>query len=444
MQNFSSLEIQYRDPSELQPNPENPRRHSQRQIKQICRSIAEFGFLVPVLVDDGGTLIAGHARVLAAGRLGLTRIPTVKVSHLSAIQKTAFTIAENKLNENAEWNHKLLGEQLKLLAESNITCDGAEITGFAPAEIDLLIEELEIPNSDQRDAADEVPEISSQAVSRVGDLWILGRHRLLCGSALEERSYQKLLEDDRAAMIFADPPFNVRIRGHVSGLGKICHREFAMASGELDQPAFIEFLTCFLTHSVRFSKSGTVFDVCIDWRHVLELTQASHAAGLSMLNIAVWVKSNPGMGSLYRSQYELVFVMKVGDGSHKNNIQLGKYGRGRSNVWNYPSAVTFSRTSDEGNLLKLHPTVKPVRLVADAILDCSSRNDVILDPFLGSGTTLVAAQRVGRRCYGIELDPLYVDTAVRRWQTFTGQQAILTDGNCCFESVAVQRSYRDE
>jgi DNA modification methylase len=434
MPNALELHIEYRAPSELKPNPENPRLHSRRQIDQICRSISEFGFLVPVLIDDYGTLIAGHARALAARKIGLANVPTLRMSHLSDEQKIAFAIAENKLTENAKWDERLLAQQLKILAESDISFD-AGITGFEPAEIDLLIEGLECSGTDQHDAADDLPVIHSSPVSRLGDLWLLDRHRLFCGNALEDGTYDTLMQGDRADMVFTDPPYNVPIDGHASGLGAVRHREFPMASGELDQEAFTSFLRSFLARAVAYAKKGAVFDVCMDWRHVLELTQASRAAGLGTLNIAVWVKTNAGMGSFYRSQHELVFILKAGPGPHQNNVELGRHGRNRTNVWTYSGATGFGRTSDEGNLLALHPTVKPVRLVADAILDCSKRRQIILDPFLGSGTTLIAADRVGRRCFGIELDALYVDTAIRRWQKFTGGQASLADDGRCFDEV---------
>jgi DNA modification methylase len=438
MPTSQELCIEHRSPSELNPNSANAKVHSRRQIEQICRSISEFGFLVPVATDDRGTLIYGHARTLAAKKLGLERIPTVRISHLTEAQKLAFSIAENKLTENAEWDERLLAEQLKILAESDISF-GAEITGFEAAEIDLLIEGLDGGDAPAPDPADKVPDLECDAVSRPGDLWILDRHRLLCGSALAEHDYATLMTGDRADMIFTDPPYNVPIQGHVSGLGAIQHREFAMASGELDEIGFISLLQTFLVLAVAWTRPGAICDICMDWRHVLELATASRAAGLSTLNIAVWVKTNAGMGSLYRSQHELIFILKSGASRHQNNVELGRHGRNRTNVWTYPGATGFERTGEESNLLALHPTVKPVRLIGDAILDCSKRGQIILDPFSGSGSTLMAAQRVGWRCYGIEIDPLYVDTAIRRWQNFTGDCARLAGSAQCFDEVEISR-----
>jgi DNA modification methylase len=430
--------IEYRSPSELKSNPNNSKVHRRRQIEQISRSMSAFGFLTPVVIDDSDTLICGHARTLAARKLGFQQIPTVRIAHLTAEQKLAFAIAENKLTENAEWDERLLAEQLKILTDSEISF-GAEITGFEPAQIDLLIEGLDDGDKREPDPADEVPDLELKAVSRPGDLWTLDRHRLLCGTALGERDYVSLMRGDRADMVFTDPPYNVPIQGHVSGLGAIKHREFAMARGELDECGFISFLQTFLGLAVAHVRPGTICDVCMDWRHVLELTLASRAIGLTTINMAVWVKTNAGMGSLYRSQHELIFILKSGTSPHQNNVELGRYGRNRTNVWTYPGANGFDRASDECNLLTLHPTVKPVRLIADAILDCSKRGQIILDPFAGSGSTMMAAQRVGRRSYGIEIDPLYVDAAVRRWQKFTGERAKLASSGQHFDEIEIGR-----
>jgi DNA modification methylase len=438
MPNILDLDIEYRSPSELKPNPTNAKSHPRRQIEQICRSISEFGFLVPVATDDSGMLIYGHARTLAAKKLGLPRIPTVRISHLTDEQKLAFSIAENKLTENGEWDERLLAEQLQILADSDISF-GAEITGFEPAQIDLLIEGLDDSAAQAPDPADQLPDLEPNAVSQPGDLWLLDRHRLLCGSALKEGDHAALMMGDRADMIFTDPPYNVPIQGHVSGLGAIQHREFAMASGELDEQAFIAFLQTFLRLAVAQTRPGAICDVCMDWRHAVEIASASRAVGLTPLNMAVWVKTNGGMGSLYRSQHELIFILKWGREPHQNNVELGRHGRNRTNVWTYPGANGFDRSSDEGNLLALHPTVKPVRLIADAILDCSKRGQIVLDPFSGSGSTLIAAQRVGRRCYSIEIDPLYVDAAIRRWQKFTGGCAKLADSGQPFDEVEISR-----
>jgi hypothetical protein len=300
-------------------------------------------------------------------------------------------------------------------------------------EIDLRIEGLTVDPESEDDPADAVPTIASAPpVSQAGDLWLLGRHRIYCGSALEPCAYAALMEGQQAAMVFTDPPYNVPIDGHASGLGAVHHRDFVMASGEMSKAEFTTFLTGACGLLAAHSIDGAMHFICMDWRHMGELLAAGEAAYSELKNVCVWAKHNAGMGSLYRSQHELVFVFKHGRGSHRNNVQLGQYGRHRSNVWNYPSPNSFGRGSDEGNLLALHPTVKPVALVADAIRDCSGRSEIVLDAFLGSGTTIMAAERTGRRCYGLEIDPIYVDTIIRRWQAFTGDEARHAQTGCRF------------
>jgi DNA modification methylase len=296
------------------------------------------------------------------------------------------------------------------------------VTGFEIAEIDLLIEGVDA-RTEPEDELAEPP--AGPPVCRLGDLWQLGRHRILCGSALDQAAYQVLMGDDRAAAVLTDPPYNVPIEGHVSGLGAIHHREFAMASGEMDEAEFTAFLARAFGLLADFSRDGSLHYICMDWRHSRELLAATQAVYSEWKNLCVWAKDNAGMGSLYRSQHELVFVFKKGRAKHCNNVQLGKHGRSRSNLWSYPGIRSLSRASEEGNLLALHPTVKPIRLFADAVLDCTAREEIVLDPFLGSGTTLLAAERTDRACRGLELDPLYVDTAIRRWQAYTGDDALL-------------------
>jgi DNA modification methylase len=401
--------------------------------------MAGVGFNVPVLIDREDGVLAGHARLLAARQLGWTEVPTIGLDHLSPEQARAFTIADNRLAETATWNERLLAETLRDLSLADLDFS-LELTGFEMAEIDLRIESLTASAEDDDLSADaELPAPAGPAISRTGDLWILGRHRLLCASALDEAAYARLLGGKRAAMVFTDPPYNVPIGGHVGGLGAIQHREFAMASGEMSSPEFTTFLRTSLGLAARHSRDGALHFVCMDWRHMPELLAAGAEAYTELKNLCVWAKDNAGMGSLYRSQHELVFVYKAGNGAHRNNVELGRHGRHRSNLWSYPGINTLRRSSDEGDLLALHPTVKPVRLVADAILDCSARGDLVLDPFLGSGTTLIAAERVGRRCAGIELDPLYVDTVIRRWQALTGDTARHAVSGESFEAVESRR-----
>lgn len=428
-----ALAIAHRALDELKPDPKNPRTHSPKQVRQIAKSIREFGFVGVVLVDGGDNVIAGHGRLLAARQLGMTTVPVVQVDHLTPAQVKALRIADNRIAANSEFDQRLLGEAFQELSLLELDF-GLDITGFDLPEIDFHIASLDAVAPEQEDSADGLQEIAATAVSKTDDLWQLGRHRLLCGSALDTAAYQQLLDGTLAEYIITDPPYNVPIRGHVSGNGAVQHREFAMASGEMSESEFTGFLTKVCQLLVKNSKPGSVAALFMDWRHTFELLQAGKVAFAELLNTCVWDKGRGGLGSLYRSQHEFVFVFKNGHAPHTNNVQLGKFGRNRTNVWSYPGINGFGRNSEEGNLLAMHPTVKPVRMLADAILDCTNRGAIVLDCFLGSGSTLIACERTGRVGRGIEIDPLYVDTAIRRWQKYTGDQAV---------NVATGRTFAD-
>jgi DNA modification methylase len=417
----AALKIIYLPMSSLKPHPKNPRVHSDKQVHQIAQSIEAFGFNVPILVDDRMNVVAGHGRLLAARRLGLKAVPVIKLSHLSEPQYAAFLIADNRLTENSTWDDRLLGEQLKVLSEMELTFD-LEVIGYETGEIDVLIDGLEIIGEPNQD--DTLPTIETSAVSVHGDLWQLGKHRVFCGDSLVLENYGRLFDGAKADLVITDPPYNVAIDGHASGLGKTRHREFAMASGEMSAGEFTGFLAKAMAISSLNSQTGSLAYYFMDWRHMKEILAAGFCAYGEPMNLCVWAKNNGGMGSFYRSAHELIFLFKNGDAPHRNNVQLGKFGRYRTNVWNYPSANTFSRSGPEGNLLALHPTPKPVALIADAIRDSTARGALVLDPFLGSGTAVIAAERTARICYGMELDPLYVDSVIRRWQRRTKRDAV--------------------
>jgi DNA modification methylase len=417
------LAVVYRRIDDLKLDPRNPRLHTPRHIRQIAQSIKTFGMVAPILINRADRVLAGHGRVLACRQLGLTEVPTIPLEHLTEDQARAYLIADNRLAENSEWDERLLAEHLKELSELNLDF-GLDVTGFEVAEIDLRIEGLSSAGDGDEARTNRIPEPrTGRPVTKPGDIWILNDHRVLCGSALEDPSYADLMQGQKAKMVFIDPPYNVAIDGNATGSGKTHHREFLMASGEMSEQQFTQFLAGACSLLAQYSSSGSLHFVCIDWRHLGELLAAGRRAYCDLLNLCVWVKNNGGLGSLYRSRHELVLVFKSGSGSHRNNVQLGQYGRNRTNVWNYQSASSFSRSGDEGNLFALHPTIKPATLVADAIMDCTNRRDLVLDAFLGSGTSVIAAERTGRRCYGMELDPIYVDVIVRRWETFTRQTA---------------------
>jgi DNA modification methylase len=430
------LKIVYRPIEELRPDPANPRLHSKKQIRQIAKSIETFGFNVPVLVDGKLNVIAGHGRILAASALGMTQIPIVCLDHLTPAQIRAFMIADNRLTEVATWDDRMLAEQLRDLSLSGLDFD-IEVTGFEMGEIDLLIHSLEDAPTAGSDPADILPEVSaSPPVSKIDDVWVLGRHRVLCGDALDPGAFTALMGAERASMAFTDPPYNVPIEGHAGGLGTIHHRPFPMASGEMNEAEFTAFLTQTCRNLIAFSAAGSLHYICMDWRHLDLLLAAGRTAYGELKNLCVWVKHNAGMGSLYRNQHELILVFKQRGRAHRNNIELGRFGRNRSSVWHYPGANSFARCGAEGNLLALHPTVKPVALVADAILDCTARGDIVLDTFLGSGTTVIAAERTGRRCCALEFDLRYADTAIRRWQRLTGDKARHATTGRSFDDLA--------
>jgi DNA methylase/ParB-like nuclease domain len=419
----------------LRPFRNNARIHSRKQVRQIAESIQRFGFNNPVLIDDAGEIIAGHGRVQAAKLLGLSEVPTIRLSHLSDAEKRAYILADNRLAEKAGWDREILAIELQGLIDLEFD---AELTGFEMGEIDIILGDADEVHGDAAGPEDEVPDpLPGPTVSKAGDLWVLGKHRIACGDALEDAAYELLLAGEEAEFVFSDPPYNVPVDGHVCGRGRIRHREFAMASGEMTPAAFTDFLTKVFRRLVAHSTNGSIHQICMDWRHLVEMMAAGNAIYSELKNVCVWSKTNAGMGSLYRSQHELVFVWKSGVGPHINNVELGKHGRNRSNVWEYPGISTIRAGRLEE--LAMHPTVKPVALVADAVKDCSRRNSVVLDPFLGSGTTVIAAERTGRRARGIEIDPAYVDVAIRRWQTYTGKTATLAESGQSFEEIEEQR-----
>jgi len=431
------LRIEVRPIASLTLRRNNPRTHTERQIRQIAASIETFGFTNPVLIDASRTIIAGHGRVRAAKRLGWNSVPTIQLEHLSESQVRAYVIADNRLAEKAGWDRDLLAIELQGLAEIELDFD-LEVTGFETAEIDLLIGDA--AKHDDADPADTIEAIDPNrpVVTRPGDLWAIGPHRLLCGDALDGAAYARLLGNQPAQLVFVDPPYNVPIEGHVSGLGRNRHAEFAMASGEMSEAEFTRFLTTALGHHAAVSTDGAIHFVCMDWRHAGELLAASRSLYSDWKNLCVWSKTNAGMGSLYRSQHELVFVFKVGEGPHVNNVELGRHGRTRSNIWRYAGVNVFGAGRDQA--LAMHPTVKPVRLVADAILDCSRRGDRVLDGFAGSGTTLLAAERTGRLGFGLEIEPRYVDATIRRFAEHAGLEAIHVESGRTFAEVAEERA----
>ena len=418
---YDLCEVALRD---LKPFAQNARTHSAKQIRQIADSIQAFGFTNPLLVDEDNVLVAGHGRLQAAEQLGLSDAPAIRITHLSDSEKRALRLADNKIALNAGWDLELLATELADLSSMELSFD-LDATGFEVAEIDLIIGEASSDEPETEEAP--LPDPHLPPITQPGDLWQLGNHRVLCGDALSVDDYTRLMQDEAAAVGFTDPPYNVRIDGHVCGKGRVRHREFAQASGEMDRSEFTNFLSAVFGNAARHSRDGAAWFACMDWRHMGEMLTAGETSLGSLLNLCVWAKTNGGMGSLYRSQHELVFAFRKGRAQHRNNVQLGRYGRNRTNVWTYPGVNAFRQGRMEE--LRAHPTAKPVAMVRDALLDVSKRGDIVLDPFLGAGSTLIAAERSGRRCRGLEIDPLYVDVILRRWRGETGQDPVrIVDG----------------
>ena len=405
------LAIKYRQIDDLTPDPRNARTHPKRQIEQLKTAITSFGFTNPILIDEVGMLIAGHGRLRAARDLSLGEVPTITLPGLSDTEKRALRIADNKIALGAGWDLDLLKLELGELSELDIDLD-LTLTGFSTGEIDVIL--ADTPDPDE----EVIPAVPKTPRTQLGDIWQLGDHRVGCGDARDPTFLRQVIGTGEIDAAFLDPPYNVAINGHANSKGR--HREFAMASGEMTTTEFRSFLTETLGACAKVSRDGAVHFVCMDWRHSDDVTAVGQGIYGALLNLCIWNKSNAGMGSLYRSKHELVYVYRVGTLPHKNMVELGRHGRNRTNVWDYASVNTLkgSRRAD----LDLHPTVKPVGLVANAICDVTARGDLILDVFLGSGTSLIAAERTGRSFRGVDIDPAYVDVALARWQAMTGEK----------------------
>ena len=415
----------------LKPNPRNARTHTDKQISQIATSIERFTWLVPIIIDDKNMIAAGHGRWLAAKRMNLTEVPVIRAKFLTEADRRAFALAENRIAQLSGWDDELLAEELTILFEGGYNL---EITGFSTSDLDFSIPETK-PKEEPELV--ELQDPAAPVVTRVGDLWLSGPHVAYCGDARRAESWEALLGDERAHLVFCDSPYNVPINGFVSGNGAHQHREFVMGAGEMSPGEFTTFLRAIFRNCVRFSAEGSIHYQCMDWRHMREILDAADGVYSEHKQLIVWNKKVGALGTFYRSQHELVFVFKSGKGKHTNNFGLGDTGRYRTNVIDIAGANTFrkGRAAD----LAAHSTVKPTALVADFLLDCSNRGDLVVDPCLGSGTLLIAAHRTSRRGAGIELDPGYVDTALRRLQAVSGVEAVLADDGRTFSEVAAER-----
>jgi DNA modification methylase len=403
---------------DLKPWARNARTHSKKQVRQIADSIAQFGFTNPVLIDEGGTILAGHGRVAAAKLIGMYDVPCLRFDHMTEAEKRAYVLADNKLALNAGWDEDLLAAELGALMSDNLDFD-VELTGFSIPEIDNLMDA--VAPEEEGDPAEETVPNEAPARVRPGDIWQLGRHRLICGDALEEETIASLMDSETATMVFTDPPYNVPIDGHVGNSGKTQHREFAMAAGEMSVAEFNRFLERAFRNLADHSIDGSIHFICMDWRHMSEILAAGQGVYDDLKNLIVWAKDNGGMGTFYRSRHELIFAFKKGNAPHINTFELGQHGRYRTNVWQYRRVNTMRAGRMEE--LALHPTVKPVQMIADAIRDVSGRGDIVLDVFGGSGSTLIASEKTGRRGYLCEFDEIYCDRIIARWEVYAKDEA---------------------
>ena len=411
--------------AELTSSPHHARCITPEQLERVIASIADLGFCQPILIAEN-QVIDGHARLVAAKQLGLTHVPAIDCSHLSKTDRRKLALAINRTAETGEWDLDLLKIEFTDLLELEVDLGS---TGFTLQEQDIIL--LDDEPDEEEEQVDELP---AEPVTQLGDAWELEDHFIVCGSALEPSVYEKLLQGVLVAIIIADFPYNVCISNNVSGLGKKKHAEFKMASGEMSDAEFAAFLETTIMCAVAHLVAGGVLYGFMDWRSIDKLYRAGFAAQLTLLNLVVWYKQSGAMGAFYRSAHELIAVMCKGDKPRTNNIELGRHGRDRCNVWVAPGANRPGSSAHE--MLGQHATPKPVELCVDAILDVTVRGEAVLDPFLGSGTTLIAAQKTGRRCYGIELEPGFVDVAIMRWQRLTGKQAILAGTDLSFDTLA--------
>jgi DNA modification methylase len=405
------------------------RKSTPAHVREVMGSISELGFCDPVLVGKDNLVLNGEIRIEAAKLLGLATVPCIRIDHLTEVEQRTLRLAINRLSEKGEWDLT----ELKIEFEELILTDAPiEISGFSLAQIDQIVLGDEAEGIEQGPLA---PEPDAVPVARLGDIFRLGEHRIMCGDATDPAVLARLMDGDSPArLVLTEEPYNVPIARNVTGGA---HREFVMASGEMSNAEFLAFNSAWMSAALPWLCGGGVFGTFIDWRGYPTVFAAASKLALTPVNLIVWAKTNAGMGSLYRSQHELLPLFKKGNTPHVNNIDLGRNGRWRSNVWNYPGASSFGSDARRG--LEDHPTVKPMAMLVDALHDLTNRGDIVLDPFLGSGSTLMAAESTDRCCRGVELDPLYIDVILRRYENETGESAILEETGETFDELREKR-----
>jgi hypothetical protein len=426
----NSLSVRRVPIGSLRPAEAPVRRHPKKQLAKVRKSLEVFGQVTPILVTPDGEIIDLELVWQALRANAATHVDVIVVADKSPEEIKALRLVLNRTALDAVWDDENLRIVLKDLLDQNFDLD---LTGFDVPEIDRYLS-LDIPQANVEEDGSDIPPVQARAISAPGIIWALGEHRVGCGSATDLAFVSRVLGGKTANSSFIDPPYNIKVDGFITGKGRHRHREFVQGSGELSTDEYFALLKDSLLVLKGCCAPTALVYACIDWRHVMELTVAGHACDMPLYTICIWTKTNGGMGGIYRNAHELVCVFKAGAEKPLDNVELGRHGRNRTNVWSYPGMSSFGKDRDE--LLGSHPTVKPVAMIADALRDVTKRGDIVLDTFLGSGSTLMAAQETGRICCGVELDPLYVDVTIRRWQNATGRDAVLFETGEHFDDVA--------
>lgn len=433
-----NLKVEYLTADEIFPAKTQSREHPAKQEAALRGSITTFGPNGGIYVDRDGVIVGGHAVFKAMQDLGYHLFPVIRLSHLAGEMAELYGIGANKIAEMASSNEAVLKAQLLKLKPAILKLQiEPEAFGISTAKFDDVTSP---PSPDE--VADQPVEMPTSPVTEIGDCWVLGDHRLLCGDALIADSYQQLMQSELARMAFIDAPYGVPIFGHVSGLGKVKHREFVMGAGEMSRQQFAVFIGTYLKLLQNVLMNGAIGYHCMDFRSIAVLINAGEELYGPIKQLIVWNKTNAGMGSFYRSKHELIAVFKNGDAPHVNNFGLGETGRYRASVWDYAGANVFGKNRDAD--LQDHPTVKPTAMVMDAIKDVSKPGEIVIDCFGGSGTTLLAAEKTSRKARLMELDPIYVDVAIKRWQALTGKKAVLEADGLTFDEAAADRGTTED
>jgi DNA modification methylase len=431
----SRKDMENRKPTELKSGRYEFNKYSDKHVDYVVGCLEDFGFINPAVIDDNDFILTGHSRVKAAIKAKMKKIPVIRVSHLSDMEKSRYSISHNLLSRLPKLDHEKLARKTEKIHKAGgdkaIKRMGMTMQDFHA----LMASQTKTKAMKEGDGNDIASDVQ---VTKPGDLWLLGNHRLFCGDSRDQESYRILMDGEKARTVLTDPPYNLDISQIKVDRGS--HTNFNMGSGEMTSDEFTDFLRLVIENMADNLIDGGLLYIFMDARHTPEIVQAYADMKLKMLNICIWNKEAAGMGSFYRHQHEMVHVLKKGNASHVNNIRMGKFGNSRSDVWSYPR-VKKSFGSGE---LSFHPTVKPMQLIADAIIDCSYKGDIILDPFCGSGTTIIAAENTERRGFGMEISPFYCDQIIHRFERCTGQKVIHADSGKSFQALSRELSMQKD